>query len=141
MENNSDSGTLKFSKPTPNFPKGGEEIKDGEFVSPVKEETTSLREAADRWVTNNPDGEVRRMYGHYVRAFMAGGEWQRDQLLKENQELKALSRELLTAIEQSQFFTDGFSQGSASISEVRNAYSEQHKAYSALWNYLKSKAQ
>lgn len=34
-----DSGTLKFSKPTPNFPKGGEEIKDGEFVSPVKEET------------------------------------------------------------------------------------------------------
>jgi len=27
---------------------------------------------ADRWVTKNPDSEVRRMYGHYLHAFKSG---------------------------------------------------------------------
>lgn len=57
-----DSGTLKFSKPTPNFPKGGEEIKDGEFVSSVKEET---KHTPGPWTIRNPRGR-----GHDVTTFL-----------------------------------------------------------------------
>lgn len=31
-----------------------------------------LREAADNYVSNHADGEVRRMYGHHLRSFKDG---------------------------------------------------------------------
>lgn len=34
--------------------------------------TPNREQLAENWVTKNPDSEVRRMYGHYKRAFLAG---------------------------------------------------------------------
>jgi hypothetical protein len=67
-------------------------------------------------------------------------------LLKERDELKAelntmteLSNKLLTAMDQKNFFYEGYANGSASISEATNAGEDEQTAYSNLWNFLKSK--
>lgn len=100
--NENDSGTLKFSKPTPNFPKGGEEIKDGEFVSPVKEETKVKHPDFNEWILteegkkcNDFSSLTGRAYlqNRLFWAFDAGRNCIWDQFQetkKENQELKAL---------------------------------------------------
>lgn len=36
-----------------------------------------LEVAADKYVSNSPNVEIRRMYGHYFQAFIAGAEWQK----------------------------------------------------------------
>lgn len=70
---------------------------------------------------------------HSLRAYIRA--------LKENQELKALCREVLNAREQYQFFVNGYANGSASISEANHAATVEHEAYSKLWDYLKKSAQ
>lgn len=40
-------------------------------------QTEPLKIAADNWVSNHPDQEIRRMYGHYFSAFEAGAIWQK----------------------------------------------------------------
>jgi hypothetical protein len=42
-----------------------------------------LKEVADNYVSNHSDSEVRRMYGHHCRSFIAGAKWQKEELLKE----------------------------------------------------------
>ncbi|HEY3405412.1 MAG TPA: hypothetical protein VGK59_18635 [Ohtaekwangia sp.] len=195
--NENNSGTLKFSKPTPNFPKGGEEIKDGEFVSSVKEKT---KHTPGPWSFNEPSGSIDSLdsNGHtekilfdvrksnwrsisedehkanarliasapdllkenqglkesieFWKKAYNGEEAQSAQLreglvnsIKENQELKAelqtlaeLSGNLMKAMEQRQFFFEGYANGSASISECNEAASNESKAYSNLWNFLKN---
>lgn len=66
------------------------------------------------------------------------------ELLEENESLKAInkqlmeaSNELLKAIEQEYFFMEGYKNGSASISEVKDAQQKSHQAYSKLWNIVK----
>lgn len=53
------------------------------------------------------------------------------------EKLIELSKALLKAIEQKQFFQHGYSQGSASISEVNKAHDDEHEAYEKLWDYIK----
>lgn len=52
------------------------------------------RKAADSYVTNHPDREVRRMCGHYFRAFMAGC----DITKAENDSIEAHNKALLETI-------------------------------------------
>lgn len=52
------------------------------------------RIAADSYVTNHPDSEVRRMCGHYFRAFMAGC----DITKAENDSIEAHNKALLETI-------------------------------------------
>jgi len=54
-------------------------------------------------------------------------------------ELLEASKELLIAIEQYDFFKDGYSKGSASISEVSAAGNNQEAAYTKLWKLIKDK--
>lgn len=35
-----------------------------------------LNDAADKFVTNHKDEEVRRMYGHHFRSFVEGAVWE-----------------------------------------------------------------
>jgi hypothetical protein len=51
--------------------------------------------------------------------------------------LKELAKALLTAMEQKQFFVEGYANGSASISEAKEAMKTEHQAYSNLWDFLK----
>lgn len=55
---------------------------------------------------------------------------------QENISLKLACKELLTAMEQYNFFANGYSNGSASISEVNVAAEDQSKAYSKLWDIV-----
>lgn len=47
------------------------------------------------------------------------------------------SEKILTAMEQKQFFMNGYANGSASISEVNQASVEEHKAYCILFDLIK----
>lgn len=57
-------------------------------------------------------------------------------LIEEKECLKSASKELLTAMEQRQFFMNGYATGGASISEVRIASDAEQEAYSKLWDLV-----
>jgi len=54
-----------------------------------------------------------------------------------NEELLKLAKNLLTAMERGQLIQHGYSQGSASISEVKEANESEYSAYSELWDFVK----
>ena len=53
----------------------------------------TLREKANEWVTKNNDSEVRRMYGHYFRAFLAGAKSNQPEIAELEKILNFLSGE------------------------------------------------
>jgi hypothetical protein len=53
-----------------------------------------------------------------------------------NVELIEKSRALLQAMNQYDFYINGYANGSASISEVNQAAADQHKAYSELFDII-----
>lgn len=129
------SGTLKFSNPVSQS--SGREIgrllqsKDHEY--PFYYDGEKMVAITDFELRLD---KIRSNGDYFVIPVYAAGP-----ILKENQELKALCREVLTAREQYQFFVNGYANGSASISEANHAAIVEHEAYSKLWDYLKSKAQ
>jgi hypothetical protein len=59
-----------------------------------------IKKAADEYVTNHQDSEVRRMYGHHVRTFIDGANYSKDIPSQEKriQELEEGLRTLLNAL-------------------------------------------
>jgi len=55
-----------------------------------------------------------------------------------NETLLTLAKNLLAAMEHKQFITNGFSEGSSSFSELREANDSEHEAYSELWDFIKA---
>lgn len=47
---------------------------------------TEIHHAAEQYVTNHKDGEVRRMYGHHYRSFTDGAKFVYEKLETENAE-------------------------------------------------------
>lgn len=95
--------------------------------------------------TIDPDLILQNTIGYAVNSAIAETAKQNLNLLKENQELKAelqtlaeLSNTLLKAMDQRQFFFEGYANGSASISECNVAADNESKAYCNLWNFLKN---
>lgn len=60
-------------------------------------------------------------------------------LQKRVEELEAVGMELIHAMNQKQFFLDGYSKGSASIAEASGAMADEHAAYSKLFDTIKNK--
>jgi hypothetical protein len=53
-------------------------------------EEKKIKEAADKYVSNHQDSEVRRMYGHHYRSFMAGVSFMESQLTEKDLDMKLL---------------------------------------------------
>lgn len=142
MSTTDNSGTMKFAKPTPDFPKGGTDKKpvEGTNARQWKFQDEGVYETINESLGNGASYSFANIKFNGAADYVAK---YRDliasapDLLKENQELKALCREVLTAREQYQFFVNGYANGSASISEANHAATVEHEAYSKLWDFIK----
>lgn len=121
----SNSGTIEFKKP----------VEETKVIPGYESIVTLMFSAYTHGVNVMGDDSFANWFNR--NAMRTNIESAVGDMLKENQELKALCREILTAREQYQFFVNGYANGSASISEANHAATVEHEAYSKLWEFLK----